>query len=125
MKLIGNQADIASDVFRIDIRSVQLSPTQFFRVLQHTFVKGGGLGFRISKELVRAATFAGNVFGFSDSTLHYSLRVRKPDLEELEGKRFRLWTLTVQCTASKKLVDLSGHILHKQQADFTGYNRRD
>jgi len=48
------------------------------------------LGFRISKELVRAATVAGGVFGVSESTLHYSLRERKPDVEELEGKRIRL-----------------------------------
>ena len=85
----------------------------------------GELGFRISKELVRAATVAGGVFGVSESTLHYSLRERKPDVEELEGKRIRLWTLIAQRTASKMLVDLSSNILHKQQADFTGYNRRD
>jgi signal transduction histidine kinase len=53
---------------------------------------GGGveLGFRISKELVSAAAFAGEVFGVSDSTLHYSLNERKPDLEELESKRICL-----------------------------------
>jgi len=52
---------------------------------------------------VRAATLAGDVFGVSEPTLHYSLRERKPDLEEMEGKRICLWTLTAQCTTSKKL----------------------
>lgn len=59
------------------LQRAQLSPTQFSRVYNTSFLKQGHFSkyvqFLQSTEMVKPAAFAADVLGISESTLHYSL----------------------------------------------------
>ena len=96
MKIIENQTYSVSDVLRMDVQSLQLKPTEFFRVYD-LFLNQG-----------RAENTAGESGNFCRwwnsgprNLLYIIHRLRKPDLQELQGKEL-IYDCPLKCAPLHK-----------------------